>query len=341
MANGPHSPERSSVPSTQRAGASAWEEAHRAGVHPETGEQVGPWYLPRSVVRCLASSWSWLLELPTGELVVHPYTCGSWRCPDCAWKPAKELCERLEATLSAKDRRELVFLTLTLPRNRNPYDAMRELGSMTRRLVKRLRYDLGLGVGRHRIRAPLSFALVFEAHKDPRWLHGHAIVWSPALADRLRRDGWFPSWNPVKGRNERRYRYATTGALADAARAVGFGRVDAQPVSSPGAVTRYLAKLSRELSGGERKGQLPLLAPPRFRRVRSTPGFLQRLEKIGTAVAAELVRHPAAAAQAALDSGDERLASSLARLVAAAGRIARRVGLTRADRLALACNSPP
>ena len=308
-----------------RPDPSGWIAANEAGVHPETGEHVGRWHLPNAVRRCLVGSWSWLVEQDDGSLSVRPYTCGSWRCPFCAWQPAADLCERLGRTMRARDLRELVFVTLTLPRDGSPYAAMARLGRMTRLLWKRVRYDLGVGVGRQRIRAPLAFALVFEAHKDPRWLHGHALVWSRALADRLRAGGSFPSWNEGKGREEQRWRYAVgEGGFALAARAVGFGRVDAQPVESADAIAQYLAKLSRELSGGDRKGQLPILAPARFRRVRSTPGFLQRLDRARTVAAAELVRAPAELASALLASGDEHVAGSLRRLADAAVRFLRR-----------------
>lgn len=307
-----------------RPDPSGWIAALGAGVHPETGEHVGRWFMPSSVQRCLVGSWSWLVERDDGSLEVRPYTCGSWRCPFCAWRPARDLCERLGATMRARDVRQLVFVTLTLPRDGDPYAAMGQLGRMSRLLWKRVRYDLGAGEGRARRRAPLAFAMVYEAHRDPRWLHGHAIVWSRALADRLRAGGSFPSWNERKGREERRFRYATTGGFAQAALAVGFGRVDAQPVESAEAVAQYLAKLSRELSGGDRKGQLPILAPARFRRVRSTPGFLQRLDRARTVAAAELVRAPAELCSALLASGDEHAAGSLRRLARVSRHFLRR-----------------
>jgi len=57
--------------------------------------------------------------------------------------------------------------------------------------------------------------------------------------------------------------------------AVGFGKIGSlDPIRSREKMAKYLIKLNNELIGAKAKNQLPLNAPPHFRRLRASRGLL-------------------------------------------------------------------
>jgi hypothetical protein len=116
-------------------------------------------------------------------------------------------------------------------------------------LVQRLRRDVG----------SVAYVATVEAHRGADgWPHLHAILVSEGLVARARESG-FKSWWKTRAVSAG-YGYITSCEVAR----------DAQ------AVAGYVAALAGGPLASEiaKTGQLPLQAPPHFRRVRSSQGFL-------------------------------------------------------------------
>lgn len=80
--------------------------------------------------------------------------------------------------------------------------------------------------------------------------------------------------------------------LRPAARAVGFGKqVFVQPMHDAALMANYLTKLASELTGAAVKNQIPINAPPHFRRLRASQGLLPKPHK-DEEITGRLVRCP-------------------------------------------------
>jgi hypothetical protein len=260
----------------------------------------GEGYRCASVDACLSEAWTLgLFNRTTGEELLVPFRCRSWRCARCAPAVNARDAQRVVEGLGKQRADDLVFITLTFDpapflaivreelerrgQNPGPREVERRAKalawSVTARCWKRLRdrlgYRLGEGKGRARKRAKLANVQTWESHRSG-WPHVHAVISSAELARDVRAEGSYLALDPRTG-TEREYWRWVTSVLKPLCVAVGLGEVaDLQFPRSWRAVGGYLAKLAAELTHSNVKGQTPTAAPRHFRRIRSTPLLIPR-----------------------------------------------------------------
>jgi len=240
-----------------------------------------PKVLPRHVRACQHSPdrrerwyvWTWKRGAPAVQTRV-PYSCNSWRCPECARHEAAVTFARIkEAVGTVGDPSGWVFAVLTIDRNGyytgKPWadvtSAYRELGRMSERFLKRLRRAYGLGS---------EWVAVVEMHRSG-WPHINLMLHCPELAAALRAA---KAERAASGATERES-ILLSGELLDHAMDVGWGRQStAEAAKDTDALAGYIVKLAgnHDATVGElaKMTQAPTTAPARFRRLRSGKGFL-------------------------------------------------------------------
>lgn len=250
-------------------------------------------HVPRSTRQCLAGSlWlSYHAEAGAAATTIQ-LGCDSWRCPKCGPRVNRRDFVRIKGALEELPPGS-VFVTLTFDRARweGPFEAACAASRCWQTYRQAIQYRLGErnpGKADASGRLELPYVMVFEQHTkaDDRgyWLHAHLLISSPELAEWLREEGHQDEYNVLKDRNERRYRLAEKGgALGQLALRSGFGRVDFKPLAGRQGMAEYLTKISYmagEMTGSRAKSQYPTHAPPRFRRIRSSRGFLPRVREV-------------------------------------------------------------
>lgn len=234
--------------------------------------------VPAHVAHCAhggARSWwiyTWKRDAPEVKTRT-PYTCGSWRCPVCRKFDAHQTYARIMEAMQQLDRRWWCFVVLTLDRDgtvtgkRWPsvQHAFRALSRMSRNWFARLRKNYGIGK---------EWISVVEAHRSG-WPHVNFLIWDWCLAECVAEETLA---RQAAGETVGQSRLLS-GYLLDAALASGWGpRSTIELAQSPEAVASYACKLAGEgeaLAGELAKfSQLPINAPPKFRRLRSGKNFL-------------------------------------------------------------------
>ncbi len=105
---------------------------------------------------------------------------------------------------------------------------------------------------------PIRYVQSWEVHRTG-WPHVHIAISNRELFDR-------PDWNP-------RARFTFT--LLQAAVESGFGPVGwLEQLKSEEAMSGYLCKIARELTGSGKDYQVPVNAPKNFRRIRASVRLL-------------------------------------------------------------------
>jgi len=187
-----------------------------------------------------------------------PYKCRSWRhAGDCRlWKGAQDFARCKEAIATRPD---WTYIVLTFPQREWPdKTALYKAGcSMWSKLRLRLRRRWG----------ELAYIQTWERHANGG-AHVNVLVGNPLIHISCTSDR--RSW--------RRYE------LEPMAVACGFGKrtyVEVLRQGSGDSMAGYLVKLARELTGASVKSQIPVDAPPHFRRLRASQGLLPRPVKSG------------------------------------------------------------
>lgn len=239
-------------------------------------------YQPRSVQACQRGEWSRLLvnrKLGAWDFVT--FRCNTWRCTRCAPQANAREAWRIERALGRCRLEDVLFLTLTFdrPAGATALSRWKAAQACWKRFRDALVYELGAGLGRATKKARLTYVQVWEQHEDG-WPHLHALIVSRELARAVREHGSHPMPHPRTGEPRPIWHYVRN-KLRAMARGAGFGPVaDLQFVDpGKGRMAGYLVKIADELSDSLEKDQRPLRAPFRFRRIRATPGFLERLRK--------------------------------------------------------------
>lgn len=179
-------------------------------------------------------------------------------------------------------------------------------------------YELGEGLGRDTVKSHLTYVQVWEQHADG-WPHLHALLVSRELAAAVRRHGFHPMPHPKTGEPRPCWHYVRN-VLRKMAIASGFGPVaDLQFVDPQRErIAGYLVKIASELTDSLEKDQRPLRAPIRFRRLRATPGFLERLKKSTGEYTGAIAQHPIERAELALELGGISLSLAIRELMLSA-----------------------
>jgi hypothetical protein len=193
-----------------------------------------------------------------------------------------------------------VFLVLTLDRDGTysgqPWAsadaAFKDLSQLSRNYMARLRrFTIELGAFEWAERTTKKGKLVrykkallsnqwvatVEAHRSG-WPHVNMMIWSPVLAEYLRRDRAEREAEGERGRNASLMNPELSRLLTgDDGRGWGI-QSTAEAAKTPDAVVSYIVKLAGEAGAvvGElaKLSQLPTMAPERFRRLRSGKEFL-------------------------------------------------------------------
>lgn len=208
--------------------------------------------VPKYVAACAACAWAlhvWRRDDPS-QVAVVPYTCLSWRhAGECRqWKGAQDFARIKEAVTKAGS---WVYVVLTYAQGDWPdkWLQYREGVRHWSKLRKRLTRAWGA----------IRYIQTWERHQKGG-AHVNVVISCPALAKACKGEGW--------KRVRRQW-------LEPAAVACGFGpRTWLEPVRDVAAMSGYLVKLARELTGADGKDQIPEDAPPHFRRIRASRGLL-------------------------------------------------------------------
>jgi hypothetical protein len=212
------------------------------------------------VEACEAQDWHlqiWPTEtLPDGEIISKedqsifvPFKCRSWRHPGpCReWKGAQDFARIRAAML---DSQYWTHIVLTFRHGKGePRDADFRRGlacwaKLRKRLVRSFR--------------PMVYIQTWEIHTT-LWPHAHVAINSRRLSDACH---WSPKENWIR-------------LIEHKAAECGFGYVGwCEPLRDEEAMAGYFTKLARELTDGGRKCQIPINAPPHFRRLRASAGVL-------------------------------------------------------------------
>lgn len=210
-------------------------------------------FMPRYCSACERGDWSlfvWKKGTNYDGAMAVRYSCRSWRHPgDCArWKGAQDF-RRIEHAVKSFENWVYIVLTYDQSLYRDPTEQYVHGVQHWSILRKRLTRKFG----------PIRYIQTWERHKKGG-SHVNVVISNRNLWDACSGDGW------RKVRRE---------VIRPAAVASGFGPVCwVEQIRTKKGMAGYLAKLSRELTGGSVKDQIPWDAPPHFRRIRASQGTL-------------------------------------------------------------------
>jgi len=204
----------------------------------------------RYVDACEFSNWHlrvWGKEDPTRQFDV-PYRCRSWRhAGECSWwKGAQDFCRVRDAL---KKYSFWVYAVLTYPSGNYPdVNALYRAGvHQWDHFRKRISRKFG----------KFQYIQTWEAHQSG-YPHCNLVLSNESL------------WNLVAGSLG-----AARAWWEEHAVACGFGKITwLDYIYDEEGIAGYLTKLSRELTGTNVKGQVPVNAPSHFRRLRASPRLL-------------------------------------------------------------------
>lgn len=213
----------------------------------------------RSISACKAGTWSILTwkKDGTGTITATPFRCKSWRhSGECrAWCGACDFA-RISTAIAQHD--GWVYINLTYPHHDWPRVAeLFRFGVVSwSRLRKRLTREYG----------PIKYIQTWEIHKSG-YPHLNVLVCNRVLFDRVHHDA---------AREKRT-------VLVPGAVACGFGKECwLESMRDRSRMAGYLTKLALELTGADIKDQVPVNAPPHFRRIRASRGLLPKRIKDDT-----------------------------------------------------------
>jgi len=179
-----------------------------------------------------------------------PFRCRSWRHAGACreWKGAQDFVRVAEA-METREHWNFLVLTFSQREWSHEWRQAREGVLCWSKLRKRIVREYG----------PFVYVQTWERHKR-RGFHCNVAISSPTIYDITRRLKKITSWR----------------WLIRASVACGFGwRCSAEPLRKDRqGLAGYLTKLSRELTGAGPKNQVPIQAPPHFRGLRASRGFL-------------------------------------------------------------------
>lgn len=227
--------------------------------------------LPKYVRGCNNQGGKWTLTLWKPEelrshgrakATVLPYFCKSWRCPGpCRRYKASQMFARIKSAVEGHEPAEVAYMVLTVDRKDYFGDthAYVQLYRAWTVLRKRLIRMLG----------PFDYVITVERHVDG-WPHLNImLVGEP--------------WRACQGDGWRKLRHQIKRHVMES----GFGlRIWLEGARSAEALSGYFVKMARNLDDhpddeldstikeAVKESQLPVNAPPHFRRLRSSVRFL-------------------------------------------------------------------
>ena len=247
------------------------------------------------VKACRRQRWHLSLESTSGKFAgkkLVPFRCRSWRhegecrqwCGACDFRR----CEHALRTFKHWSFLVLTYRTRDWPCIRSLF---RETVKHWYALRKRLRKEIGdfrylqtweiTRRGTPHVNVAISSQNLLERIEDQG-------VWIPDRKRKLRMR-WL--WHDLS-------RCFKTEFLEPAQIASGFGRISTlEPMTDPELLGAYMVKLARELTGSGGKSQVPVNAPPHWRRIRASQKTLpSRVKDPDLTGTLEFSYHPAFAA---------------------------------------------
>jgi len=221
--------------------------------------------MQKSVKACAEQRWHlhlWDPANPADHGRRFPWFCRSWRHEgDCRlWKGAQDF-QRVKQALAGKSTWTYLVLSLPQATYRNQWSMFRGGLFLWAKLRKRITREYG----------PFEYIQTWERHQKGG-PHVNIVIESQVFQDQCYTRG-------------REYRHDWLGNHAEQ---VGFGWWYAvRPMYNRAGLAWYLTKLDAELIGAGQKNQVPVNAPPHFRRLRASRGTLppvMRGELTGTMV---------------------------------------------------------
>lgn len=210
----------------------------------------------KSVKACCDKEWHLLIRMEKdGELVEKhvPWECRSWRHEgECRmWKASQDFARLAQAI---KDGGPWTYVVLTFAQSDWPdkFAQYKSGLSIWAKLRKRISREWG----------KFKYIQTWERHLEGG-AHVNVVIDNVDIYNSAIEDfRTFRNW------------------LEPNAVEVGFGfRTWVEPVIGDDGMAGYLTKLAIELTGAEGKSQVPIDAPPHFRRIRSSKGTIPRKAK--------------------------------------------------------------
>lgn len=201
---------------------------------------------------CRSKRWHLVLWNPLDpELKVQhvPWSCRSWRHEGACrlWRGASDF-QRVRKGIGSLDKWSSVVLTFAQGDWPSPWHQYRASGVLWSYLRKRLDREFG----------HVNYIQTWERFQKGG-IHVNIALSNVDFSYRLENFG-----------RENMERW-----LRPHARACGFGwRLSVKPMTDEGQLAGYMTKLAKELTGCGAKNQVPLDAPPHFRRLRASHGVL-------------------------------------------------------------------
>lgn len=193
------------------------------------------------------------------KVLILPFRCRSWRHEgECQrFKGAQDFVRVSEGILSRGDR--WVYLVLTFDQRHETSEWDCYIAGLRR--WQKLNQRLGRAYGR------IEYVQTWEAHRSG-FPHVNVVIRNDEI------------WKLCEGSGWRSWRQSLIAEAVEC----GFGRVahvePLRPDTGLG-MAGYLTKLSRELTGAGVKNQVPVNAPPHFRRIRASQGLLPPIHRPG------------------------------------------------------------
>jgi hypothetical protein len=232
--------------------------------------------------------WIWCWPKSSIEQSVRvriPYRCQSWRCPVCSIQERHVLFARMHQAIEGYDPAGWCLLVLTIDREgyysgekpfHDTHEAYRGLQKMSQRFFEELRRE----ILRHGW-PPLEkqWVSTVECHRTG-WPHMNILIWHPDLANWLREERRARLSESMTQRES----ILVSRWLLDITTRTGWGlQSTAEAARCADTVASYITKLAgdqdRTLGEVAKLSQLPVMAPLRFRRIRSGRHFLPPREK--------------------------------------------------------------
>lgn len=212
----------------------------------------------KTITACRYDSWSVVTwdRADGGSPSVRPFRCKSWRhAGDCRQECGA--CDFARIVEAIQAHGAWTYCVLTYPAKEWPdVEKLFRFGVVSwSRLRKRLIREFG----------SILYIQTWEIHKS-EYPHVNVVISNEGIYEASKNEGL---------RNIGVIDKFQSRWLQEFAEPCGFGwKCSATPLVSVEKVSSYLTKCSLELNGGAVKNQLPLNAPPHFRRLRASRGLL-------------------------------------------------------------------
>lgn len=223
---------------------------------PQLVENSGEPPALKSIQACHAGDWSivtWRKD-GDGEMAARPFVCKSWRHEGDCRKACGE-CDLARVCQAIRENLHWTYLVITYPHRswKDPTQLFRWGVVHWSRMRKRLVEKFG----------KMKYIQTWEVHKSG-WPHVNVIISNQNL-----------HFMAVNDRS-----FLKREVIDPMGIACGFGFTKwLKPVYDEGGIAFYLTKLGLELTGAGHKDQVPINAPPHFRRLRASRGLLPKRVK--------------------------------------------------------------